>query len=77
MVSNKLFCHSKPLGPMIREILGLSVEAPPFDIKYMIWQPFCFQNTAKITLRQAFLAIYILCKSDTASYNILNFRTFQ
>ena len=32
---------------------------------------FCFQNKAKITLRQAFLAIYILCKSVTATYNIL------
>ena len=35
---------------------------PPFDIKY---------------LRQAFLATYILCKSDTASCNILNFRTYE
>ena len=49
----------------------------PFDIKDVIWQPFCFQNKAKITLRQAFLAIYILYKSDPANCNILNFRTYQ
>ena len=29
MISNKLFCHSKPLGPMISEILGLFVMPPP------------------------------------------------
>ena len=74
MISNKLFCHSNPLGPMIREILGFLL-CPP--IKYVIWQPFCFHNKAKITLRQAFLAIYILYKSDRASCNILNFRTYQ
>ena len=49
-----MFSHSKPLGSMIREILRL------FDV---IWQPFCFQNKAKITFSQVFLAIYILCKS--------------
>ena len=26
MISSKLFCHSKPIGPMIKEILG------PFDM---------------------------------------------
>ena len=36
----------------------------------MIWQPFCFQNVSKITIKQAFLAIYILCKSDIAVCNI-------
>ena len=46
-ISNKLFCHSKPRGPMIREVLGLFVMRPPFDIKYVKWQPFCFQNKAK------------------------------
>ena len=35
----------------------------PFGIKYVISQPLCFWNKAKITLRQAFLAIYILYKS--------------
>ena len=58
---------------MIREILGFLIS-PPFDIKYVIWPPFCFQNRTKITPRQALLAIYILYKSDTASCNILNFR---
>ena len=32
-----------------------------------------FSKKAKITLRQAFLAIYILCKCDTASCNIYKF----
>ena len=66
------FSHSKPLGPMIRKISGLSDIIIPFDIKDMIWQPFCFQNKAKITFRQAFLSIYILCKSDEATCNILS-----
>ena len=72
MISKKLFSHSKPLGPMTREMLGLSdmPPPPPFDIKDVIWQQFCFQNKAKITLRQTFQAIYILCKSDIASCNI-------
>ena len=25
--------------------------APPYDIKDVIWQPFCFQNKAKTTVR--------------------------
>ena len=40
-------------------------------IKDVIWQSFCFQNKDIITLRQAFISIYILCKSDEASCNIL------
>ena len=75
-MSDKLFSHSKPLGPIIREILGL-FEMLILDIKDVMWQPFCFQNKAKITLSQAFPAIYILGKSDTGSCNILNFRTYQ
>ena len=51
-----------------------------FGIKDVIWLPFCFQNKDTITLRQAFLSICILCKSDEASYfkvteNIKDFRT--
>ena len=42
-----------------------------FGIKDVIWQSFCFQNKDTITLRQAFISIYILCKSDEASFNIL------
>ena len=42
-----------------------------FGIKDVIWQPFCFKNKDTITLRQAFISIYILCKSDEASFNIL------
>ena len=77
MISYKLFSHSNPLGPMMRQIFGLfDMITPLFDIKDVIWQPFCFQNKAKITLRQAFLAIYILCISDEASWNILRFRTY-
>ena len=45
-----------------------------FGIKNMIWWPFCFQNKDTITLGQAFLSIYILCKSDEASCNILGYR---
>ena len=68
MISYKLFSHSKPLGPMIREILALYIED-------MTSWPFCFQHKAKITLRQAFLPIYIMYKFDEASCNTLSFRT--
>ena len=43
-----------------------------FGINDVIWQPFCFQNKYTITLRQALESIYILCKSDEASCNILS-----
>ena len=42
-----------------------------FGIKDVIWWSFCFQNKDTITVRQAFISIYILCKSDEASFNIL------
>ena len=72
MASNKLFSHAKPL-----EILGLlNMPPPPFDTKDVIWWPSCFQNKTKITPRHAFLAIYILCKSDIARCNILNLRAY-
>ena len=61
MISYKLFSHSKPLGPMIRQILVLYIED-------MTWWPFCFQHKAKITLSQAFLPIYIMCTSDEVSF---------
>ena len=48
-----------------------------FAIKDMIWRPFCFQNKATITLRQASLSICILCKSDEASCNILGYRKHE
>ena len=48
-----------------------------FGIKDVIWQSFCFQNKDIITIRQAFLSIYILCKSDEASCNILAYRKYQ
>ena len=38
-----------------------------FGIKDVMWQPFCFQNKDTITLGQAFLSVYILCKFDEAS----------
>ena len=45
MISFQYFFHSEPLGPMIREILGLlDVMTPLFDIKYLTWLPFCFQK---------------------------------
>ena len=61
---------------MIREILGHFDMPPAFDIKDVIQWPLCFQNKAQITLRQAFLVIYILCETDTASCNMLNFKTY-
>ena len=48
-----------------------------FDIKDVLWQSSCFQNKDTITLRQAFLSIYILCKSDEASCNILGYRNMK
>ena len=42
-----------------------------FGIKDVIWRSFSFQNKDTITLRHAFISIYILCKSDDASFNIL------
>ena len=42
-----------------------------YGIKDMIWRSFCFQNKDTVTLRQDFISIYILCKSDEASFNIL------
>ena len=42
-----------------------------FGIKDLIWRSFCFQNKDTITLRQVFISIYILCKYDEASFNIL------
>ena len=78
MISCNSFLHLAPLGPMTREILGLfDMMTPLFHIEDVILQPFCFYNKAYITLRQAFLAIYILCKSDEASCNILSFRTYK
>ena len=57
MILYKLFSYFEALEAITREIEG--PFSPPFDIKYVIWWPFCFQNKAKIILRQAFLAIYI------------------
>ena len=48
-----------------------------YGIKDVIWWSFCFQTKDTITLRQAFLSIYILCKSNEASYNILGYRKYQ
>ena len=41
---NKLFSHSEPLGAILEEIQGLLNMKTPFDIKHVIWQPFCFLN---------------------------------
>ena len=49
----------------------------PFGINDVIWWPFCFQNKDTITLTQAFLSIYILCKSDEASCTILGYRKYK
>ena len=40
-------------------------------IKDVIWRSFCFQNKDIIILREAIISVYILCKSDEASFNIL------
>ena len=46
---------------IIRKIEGLfDMRTLLFAIKDMIWRPFCFQNKDTITLRQAFLSIWIL-----------------
>ena len=45
-----------------------------FGLKDVMWRPFCFQNKDIITIGQAFLSIYILWKSDEASWNILGYR---
>ena len=45
MVSYKLLSHSENLVPMIREIFGLTQI---YHIKDVIWQPFCFQDKAKL-----------------------------
>ena len=50
---------------------------PLLDIKDARWQPFWFPTKAKITFMQGSLAIYILCKSDEASYNIFSFRRYD
>ena len=71
------FLIPNPLEPMIREILELFDMLPTFDIKDVIWWPFCFHKKGKITLSQAVLAIYFLCKSDTCTCNILNFTTYH
>ena len=75
---SKLFSNSKRLGSMIRELFGFFMCPPPlpFDIKNAIWQPFCFKNMDIITLRPAVLAIYILCKSETASYILEHINDF-
>ena len=63
-----IFCT---LETIIKEIQGLfDMMTLLFGIKDVIWQSFCFQNEDTITLRQAFLSIY-LYKSDEASCNIL------
>ena len=47
-----------------------------FGIKDVIWRSFCFQKKDTITLRQAFISIYILCKSENilVTENIKDFR---
>ena len=42
--SYKLFLHSEPLEAILGEIEGLFNRITPFDIKHVIWQPFCFLN---------------------------------
>ena len=71
MISYKLFLYFVALEAIIREIERLlDMMTFLFGIKNVI----CFQNKDTITLRQAFLSIYILCKSDEASCNILGYR---
>ena len=60
---------------MIREIVGVSDMMTPYLTLRCDMVVICFQNKAKIILRQAFLAIKILCESDEASCNILSFTT--
>ena len=67
--------YFEALDTIIREIYGpFDMITLLFSINDVIWWPFCFQNKDTITLTQAFLTIYILCKSDEASCNILGYR---
>ena len=47
--------------------MTLKQGSPVFDVKDMIWQPFYFQNKAKITSSPS-----ILSKSDRASCNVFS-----
>ena len=62
MTSHKLFSHFEPLGAILDEIKGLFNRIISFDIKHAIWQPFCFLNYVKITIRLAFEP-YIFCEN--------------
>ena len=42
------------------------------DVKGVTWQQFCFKGQVKSTPGQALLAIYILHKSDEATWKILS-----
>ena len=42
MTSCKLFSHSKPLGAMVKKTQDPFNRITPFDINYVISQPFCF-----------------------------------
>ena len=45
-------------------------EDPQLNLKMWYGSHFVFESKAKVTIRQAFLGIYILFKSDIASSNI-------
>ena len=75
MISYKQFSYFEAKETIIKEISGLfDIKTLLFGIKDVMWQPFCFQNKDTITLGQAFLSIYIFCKSHEASWNILGYR---
>ena len=68
MISYKYFSYFEAKETIIGGIEGLfDMTTLLFGINDVMWWPFRFQNKDTITLGQAFLSIYTLCKSDEAS----------
>ena len=58
---------------MIRGILSLfACDDQIFNIKDVIWWQFFLKQGENYSEALAFLAIYVLCKSDTATCNLLS-----
>ena len=73
MTSINLFSHCKPLGTMIREIYALFKRIKPFDIKCDM-AGILLSKVGQITIRLAFLAMYLLLKFNDANCSVSRFR---